>query len=115
MQEDWDTIGRGINEALLVKDINILKWLNVAAIKTSHYPYSEEFLDLLDKEGIVVIGESPAVGLVSAENMGNITLKHHINVMKDMIARDKNHPSIVMWSVANEPESSLPEAEAYFR
>jgi beta-glucuronidase len=114
MQEDWDTIGRGINEALLVKDINILKWLNVAAIKTSHYPYSEEFLDLLDKEGIVVIGESPAVGLVSAENMGNITLKHHINVMKDMIARDKNHPSIVMWSVANEPESSLPEAEAYF-
>lgn len=46
-----------------MKDINLLKWLGVSAFRTSHYPYAEEILDLCDKEGIVVIGESPAVGL----------------------------------------------------
>ena len=51
----------------------------------------------------------------SAENFDNITLAHHLQVMKEMIGRDKNHPSIVMWSLANEPNSALPEAEPYFK
>ena len=46
-----------------MKDIYLLKWLNVAAFRTSHYPYAQEMLDLCDKEGIVVIGECTAVGL----------------------------------------------------
>ena len=51
-----------MHDALLMKDINLLKWMNVAAFRTSH-PYATEMLDLCDKEGIVVIEESPAVGL----------------------------------------------------
>ena len=46
-----------------MKDVNLFKWLGVAAFRTSHYPYAEEFLELCDKEGIAVILESPAVGL----------------------------------------------------
>lgn len=40
-----------------------MKWLGVNAFRTSHYPYSEELMHLCDKEGIVVIDETPAVGL----------------------------------------------------
>lgn len=51
----------------------------------------------------------------SAENFDNTTLAHHLEVMKEMIGRDKNHPSIVMWSLANEPDSSRPESVPYFK
>ena len=51
-----------MNYALTIKDVNLLKWLGVAAFRTSHYPYSEEILELCDQEGIAVILESPAVG-----------------------------------------------------
>ena len=55
--------GKGLDYPLMVKDMNLFKWLGVNAFRTSHYPYAEEFLDLADKYGIVVIDESPAVGL----------------------------------------------------
>ena len=42
-------------------------------------------------------------------------MMHHFQVMKEMIDRDKNHPSVVMWSVANEPASDLAVAERYFQ
>ena len=47
--------------------------------------------------------------------MGQESLKHHNEVMKELINRDKNHPSVVMWSVANEPQSQYNEADAYFK
>ena len=49
------------------------------------------------------------------DNMGGDSLRHHLEVMKELVHRDKNHPSVVMWSVANEPRSDLQIAEAYFR
>lgn len=82
-----------------------MKWMGANSFRTSHYPYSEEMLNLCDREGIVVIGETPAVGL----NFPDIkedwykdlsrTKEHHEEVIRDMIDRDKNHPCIVMWSV----------------
>ena len=45
----------------------------------------------------------------------NVTLAHHLEVMKEMIGRDKNHPSVVMWSVANEPDSTTSIAVDYFK
>jgi hypothetical protein len=55
----------------------------------------------------VIIGEAPAVGLAEADFFSQATLAHHKQVMFEMIRRDKNHPSVVMWSVANEPASNL--------
>lgn len=52
---------------------------------------------------------------VDRENMGEESLRHHLEVMKELVHRDKNHPSVVMWSVANEPKSQHQSAEAYFR
>lgn len=59
----WQIRGKGYDVPLILKDVNVMKWLGVNAFRTSHYPYSEELMHLCDKEGIVVIDETPAVGL----------------------------------------------------
>jgi beta-glucuronidase len=63
----------------------------------------------------VIVDECPAVGLAEAEFFSNETLQHHFDVMYEMIRRDKNHPSVVMWNVANEPASNLAPAKPYFQ
>lgn len=50
-----------------------------------------------------------------SESFGNKSLQHHLVVMEELIRRDKNRPSVVMWSVANEPASELPPAAYYFK
>lgn len=47
-----------------MKDFNLLHWLGANSFRTSHYPYSEEVLQLCDRYGIVVIDECPGVGIV---------------------------------------------------
>ena len=49
------------------------------------------------------------------ENFGNATLKQHLRALHELVARDKNRPGVVMWSLANEPNSNRPEAEPYFK
>lgn len=49
-----------------MKDFNLLRWLGVNAFRTSHYPYAEEVLQPCDRYGVVVIDESPGVGIVLA-------------------------------------------------
>ncbi len=110
--EDSITLGRGINEAQNVKDISLMRLLGANSFRTSHYPYSEEMLNLCDEEGIVVIAETPAVGL-GTKSYGK-TADTHRAVIRDMISRDKNHPCIVMWSLANEPDTECEQAYEYF-
>ncbi|XP_020659614.3 beta-glucuronidase isoform X1 [Pogona vitticeps] len=113
--EDADIRGKGLDWPLIVKDFNLLRWLGANSFRTSHYPYAEEILELCDAYGIVVISECPAVGMRDSVNFGNKSLQHHLVVMEELIRRDKNHPSVVMWSVANEPASELPPAAYYFK
>lgn len=113
--EDADIRGKGFDWPLLVKDFNLLRWLGANAFRTSHYPYAEEVLQLCDRYGIVVIDESPGVGIVLVESFSNVSLQHHLEVMEEMIRRDKNHPAVVMWSLANEPASFLKPAGYYFK
>ena len=56
--------GKGFDYPTYLKDINVMKWLGVNGIRTSHYPYATEFLEMCDEAGIAVIGESTAVGLM---------------------------------------------------
>jgi beta-glucuronidase len=122
--EDSAIRGRGVDNCTNVKDFNLLKWINANSFRTSHYPYSEEILNLADQYGILIIDECPAVGMYNfGNNEGNIfcnehvnneTLQHHLDVMADLIKRDKNHPSVVMWSVANEAITSEDGSLPYF-
>jgi beta-glucuronidase len=66
MHEDHPTLGKGHNPAFLVQDFALLSWIGANSFRTSHYPYSEDVLDLADRNGVVVIDETAAVGL----NMG---------------------------------------------
>ena len=114
--EDSYFRGRGLDLCLDVKDVNLIHWLGANSFRTSHYPYAEEMYDLCDREGILIIDETPAVGL----NMGGGgnpyicgTKAHHEQVIKDLISRDKNHPCVVMWSLGNEPDLEHYPQEAY--
>ncbi|KFE42030.1 beta-glucuronidase [Staphylococcus agnetis] len=125
--EDTYYHGRGLNEVANVMDIELMKWIGANSFRTSHYPYSEEMMRLADEQGIVVIDETPAVGLHLNffAALGDVsdpvdtwkdikTQKAHEAVIRDLIQRDKNHACVVMWSIANEPESNAKGAKAYF-
>lgn len=119
--EDFTIIGKGLNQALNIKDFSLLKWIGANSFRTSHYPYSEEMLNMADEEGIVIIDESPAVGMwdktrpvFCEERIGKELLNNHCNIMKELINRDRHHPSVVMWSVANEPASWEVNSRPYF-
>uniref|UniRef100_A0AAY4EP54 Beta-glucuronidase n=1 Tax=Denticeps clupeoides TaxID=299321 RepID=A0AAY4EP54_9TELE len=113
--EDSDIRGKGLDWPLIVKDFNLLKWLGANSFRTSHYPYAEEVLQMCDRHGIVVIGESPGVGIKDVQSFENASLAHHLVVMEELVRRDKNHPSVVMWSVANEPAAEMPPAGPYIK
>jgi len=129
--EDAPLRGRGTDEVTNLKDLRLIRWMGGNSLRTSHYLYSEEFMRLCDREGIVVIDEVPAVGLMIGFDfdVGSMMGKGgekpdtwktltcapaHRQVVQEMIARDKNHPSVVMWSVGNEPDSGKPGGGAYF-
>ena len=129
--EDTFPNGRGMNMPMNVKDISIMKWQGANSFRTSHYPYSEEMMRLCDEEGIVVIDETTAVGVnlqfggganFNGERIGTFdkehgvqTQEHHKEVIRDLIARDKNHACVVLWSIANEPDSGSEGAYQYFK
>uniref|UniRef100_A0A8C7JCR4 Beta-glucuronidase n=1 Tax=Oncorhynchus kisutch TaxID=8019 RepID=A0A8C7JCR4_ONCKI len=113
--EDADIRGKGLDWPLIVKDFNLLKWLGANSFRTSHYPYAEEILQMADRHGIVVIDECPGVGIADIRSFGNASLSHHLVVMDELVRRDKNHASVVMWSVANEPAAEMPPAGFYFK
>ena len=113
--EDSPFHGRGTDTCLNVTDINLYHWLNANCFRTSHYPYAEEMYQLCDREGIVIIDETPAVGMWASGNYGWNLAEYHEQVLKDMIARDKNHPCVVMWSLGNEPDTdTYPEKAAEY-
>ncbi|MCR8636521.1 beta-glucuronidase [Paenibacillus radicis (ex Xue et al. 2023)] len=126
--EDSPIHGRGFDEAANSIDFRLMKWIGANSFRTAHYPYSEELMRLADKEGLVVIDEVPAVGLhlnFMATLFGGAprrktweelqTQEQHQQVIRELIARDKNHPCVVMWSIANEPASEEEGAAEYFK
>lgn len=131
--EDTFPNGRGFNPVMNAKDLSLMKWQGANSFRTSHYPYSEEMMRLCDREGIVVIDETPAVGVnlkfgggISAfqkevftfkpyEEGGIGTFEHHKDVIRELINRDKNHACVVMWSLANEADSDSDGAYEYFK
>lgn len=128
--EDAPFRGKGHDDVLLVHDFALLDWIGANSFRTAHYPYAEEVLDYADRHGIVVIDETAAVGLninmvagltggatsptFSPETMNDITQRAHADGIRELIARDKNHPSVVLWCIANEPASSEEGSREYF-
>ncbi len=128
--EDSAVRGKGHDNVFMVHDFALMDWIGANSFRSSHYPYAEEVLEYADRHGLVVIDETPAVGLnmglgggifgrqgfktFSEETVNDATREVHRQVIRELIARDKNHPCVVLWSIANEPESDTPESRAYF-
>lgn len=131
MHEDHVTIGKAHSDAMMIRDFELLKWIGANSFRTSHYPYSEDVLDYADAQGFLVIDETPAVGqnmglgggifggqgyeTFTPETVNDASREVHAQVIRDLVARDKNHPSVIIWSIANEPESHTQGSEDYFR
>lgn len=89
----------------MLKDFNLLEWIGANAYRTTHYPYSEESMQFADERGIMIIDEYSAAD-TDANSLNRQLLENHMSVMEQLIHRDKNHPSVIAWSVANELYSS---------
>jgi beta-glucuronidase len=127
--EDLPVKGKGHDDAWLVHDVALMQWIGANSFRTAHYPYAEEVLEYADRHGIVVIDETPAVGqnmklaavalganytTFSPETIDERSREAHAQAIRELVARDKNHPSVVLWSIANEPESDSDGAVEYF-
>lgn len=129
--EDFDVLGRTFNWSVAKRDFECMKWNGANCFRTSHYPYAEEWYQMADEEGFLVIDEVAAVGMMrsfanfAAAGTGKYTYffeaptvpelkKNHMLQVEEMIMRDKNHPSVIAFSLFNEPETTSDGAAEYF-
>ena len=95
---DW---GFAVPLALMKKDMDILRDMNVNCIRGSHYPNSQEFLDMCDESGMLFWSEIPLWQY--HEQMANPLLKERaVNMISEMVEQYYNHPSIIIWGLLNE-------------
>ena len=113
--EDFPVTGRGMVPAVIVKDYSLMEWVGANSFRTTHYPYSEQQMALADRLGFLVIDETPAVGLFFQEQGLARRLELCRSFVRQLIQRDRNHPSVIAWSLANEPHSNRGGAQEFFR
>jgi beta-galactosidase len=100
--------GHVVSEAMMEKDIRLMKRNNINAVRSSHYPNHPYWYDLCDKYGLYVIDEanieSHPLALSEKTQIGNEMswLPSHLDRIQRMFYRDRNHPSIIIWSLGNE-------------
>ncbi len=96
--------GKAVTEESMLKDVLLMKQFNFNAVRTSHYPNNPRFYELCDEYGLYVMDEANiethGIGSVLSNNPDWAT--PHIERGIRMVERDKNHPSIIMWSLGNE-------------
>ena len=93
-------LGRAVTAELERRDAQLIKEANLNSIRTSHYPPLPALLDIADEEGIYMEDEG---SLCFADNTDDVRLAPRIiQLNAELLARDRNHPSVFIWSVANE-------------
>ncbi len=101
-------LGRTVTEAQMLEDIRLMKQFNINAVRTSHYPDTPRWYELTDEHGIYVVDEanieSHGMGYHPDTTLGNdpAWLDAHLDRTRRMVERDKNHPSVIIWSLGNE-------------
>ena len=109
MHHDLGCLGTALNTRALTRQLEILKSMGCNGIRTSHNPPSPDLLDLCDKMGFVVMDEAFDVWYLEKMKYDyHIYFKDwHERDLVDMVLRDRNHPSIILWSIGNEiPEKN---------
>ncbi len=106
LHHDLGALGTAINTAALHRQLTILKSFGCNAIRTSHNPPAPELLTLADKMGFLVMDEAFDCWEYSKKegDYGSLFKKWHEQDLQDLICRDRNHPSVILWSTGNEVE-----------
>lgn len=96
--------GKVVSEDNMRKDVELMKQFNINAVRTSHYPNDPRFLELCDEYGLFVIDEANLETHELGSKLSNDPqwLLAHMERATRMVLRDKNHPSIIFWSLGNE-------------
>ncbi len=116
MHHDAGTLGSAVPKEELARRLDILKELGCNAIRTSHNPFSPDFNNLCDEKGFLVIAEMfdewelPKnkwikgwnVGIPGKQGYAKYFKEWAVDDLRDFVMRDRNHPSIIMWSIGNE-------------
>ncbi|MCC9135580.1 glycoside hydrolase family 2 protein [Pontibacter silvestris] len=91
----WPETGRSVNRAIDLMDVKLIKEMNMNAVRCSHYPPDKSFLQICDSLGLYVLDE-----LAGWQNY--YSTEAGAPLVKEMVIRDANHPSIIFWSNGNE-------------
>lgn len=91
----WPETGRTLNDDIQVMDVKLMKEMNMNAVRCAHYPPDVKFLELCDSMGLYVLNELAGWQKFYSTNAGK-------PLVKEMIIRDLNHPSIIFWDNGNE-------------
>ncbi|RRN76844.1 glycoside hydrolase family 2, partial [Pseudoxanthomonas sp. SGD-10] len=105
----WPTSGRSVNSRIDLEDVKLIKGMNMNAVRCAHYPPDKTFLQYCDSLGLYVLNELAGWQKAYNTKTGSI-------LVKEMIQRDVNHPSIILWSNGNEGGHNfdlLPEYPKY--
>jgi len=100
--------GHYVGRALMIRDLELMKQHNVNAVRTSHYPNDPEWYDLCDLYGVYVIDEANIESHGYGDDVKNRLANDpawkaaHLDRIERMVERDKNHPSVIIWSMGNE-------------
>ncbi len=125
LHEHHGTKGHVPDREMMIKDIELMKRNNINAIRMSHYPHGIELYELADKYGMYIVDEANIeTHAMGAEWQGNFDKsKHpaylpdwapaHMDRIKRMVERDKNHSSIIIWSLGNESGNGQVFYDAY--
>ena len=103
--------GYVVSEADMIRDIRIMKQLNINAVRTCHYPDDPKWLSLCDRYGLYVVDEgnieSHGMGYKDGETLAQDPQFAAAHLIRDqrMVYRDFNHPSVIVWSLGNEAGS----------
>ncbi|MCF8362667.1 MAG: DUF4982 domain-containing protein [Prolixibacteraceae bacterium] len=119
---DAGPVGAAVPDDVLHRRLQILKKMGCNAIRTAHNPFSPEFYNMCDSMGFLVMDEVfdewiASWPWVDYKNRGKVKYGYHLYFnewamkdLQDVILRDRNHPSVIMWSIGNEiPDQCYPE------
>lgn len=110
--------GHTVSIESMIRDVELMKQFNVNAVRTSHYPNDPRWYDLCDRYGLYVIDEanieSHGMGYGRESLAKDPSWKTaHLDRVKRMVERDKNHPSVLIWSMGNEAGNGVNFYAAY--
>jgi beta-galactosidase len=112
MHHDLGALGAAVNRRATERQLQIMKSMGVNAIRTSHNPPSPELLESCDRLGLMVMDEAFDMWRIPKVPNGSARFFDQWGErdIRDMVRRDRNHPSIVLWSIGNEiPEQGRPD------